>query len=239
MNGTTTMKPASAKQLKWLKDLLNAKDYSTFPGNWRAVCDAMKKAFAELEDAGYEPGVLNVRLIAKNRNPVTHDDFQRLLPKLQEAPKVNDTKTVTVTDVQGNVTKQGPIAKTDGMFKKDDAFYKLRFAKTGKLWAHKLVMLMTPEQAKAAAEAGSTKRAAKFVFKGSPQTLGIREDMKLTYEDAKAFGALYNTCCECGRLLTNELSVYLGIGPKCGGREFGGEFKFMIAEAKLKVEAAK
>lgn len=40
----------------------------------------------------------------------------------------------------------------------------------------------------------------------------------LSLEEAKAFGALYGTCCVCGRMLTNENSIEAGIGPVCAGR---------------------
>lgn len=41
---------------------------------------------------------------------------------------------------------------------------------------------------------------------------------KMTLEEAKAFGALYGTCCVCGRTLTNEESIAAGIGPICAGK---------------------
>lgn len=41
---------------------------------------------------------------------------------------------------------------------------------------------------------------------------------KMTLEQAKEFGALYGTCCVCGRTLTNETSIEEGIGPVCAGR---------------------
>jgi hypothetical protein len=44
---------------------------------------------------------------------------------------------------------------------------------------------------------------------------------KMTIEDAKAFGALYGTCCVCGRTLTDEKSIAAGIGPVCAGKNFG------------------
>lgn len=235
MTNGTIVKPASYKQLVWLRSLLASKDFSDFPEDWRAWCEYIREAFTRCVGEGYEAGSLNTWLVANNREQVSMETFQTILPKLQDAKAVEPVYNELLRQTP-NV--KAPIATTDGMFKKGDTFYKLRFAKTGKLWAHRLVFLMTPEQAKVAAAAGSKERAAKFKFAGSPQSLGIRDDMKLTYEDAKAFGALYSMCCECGRLLTNELSVALGIGPKCGGREFGGEFKFMINTAKLAVEAA-
>lgn len=41
---------------------------------------------------------------------------------------------------------------------------------------------------------------------------------KLSLAEAKAFGALYGTCCVCGRTLTNEDSIAAGIGPICAGK---------------------
>lgn len=256
-NGTIT-KPASAKQLKWLRDLLNTHDYNAFPADWKLVCDTMKERFAKLEAEGYEPGAIQVELELADKPPITHEDFQKLLPKLQAAPialpldtpeayakaaQVHGVAAVVKSAVEraGSIPEPSPIATTDGMFKHGDTFYKLRFAKTGRLWAHRLVFLLSAEEIKAkqeAAKAAGTEdktRYAKFKFAGGPQILGIREDMKLTHEDAKAFGALYGMCCNCGRLLTNEVSIHLGIGPVCGGRQFGGDFKFMIKEAELAV----
>jgi len=46
----------------------------------------------------------------------------------------------------------------------------------------------------------------------------IKPEWRMTLEQAKAFGALYGTCCICGRTLTNEVSIEAGIGPVCAGR---------------------
>ena len=69
-------------------------------------------------------------------------------------------------------------------------------------------------------------------YEGKAPLKSLTPAMKLTYEDAKQFGVIYGVCCACARTLTDELSVYLGIGPVCGQREFGGDFKFKIKEAK-------
>lgn len=237
MNGTMEEKLASPKQLKWLRDLLE-RDYSAFPEDWRKVCDRLNEMFGKLADEGYEAESLNVWISANDGNPLTHNDFQKLLPKLQACPKVKQPSSAAPQS-------GSPIATTDGMYKKGDTFYKLRFTKAGKLWAHRLVFLLTPEQLKAKQEADIANGVedktsyVKFKFAGGPGQLGIREDMKLSHEDAKAFGVLYGMCVNCGRLLTNEVSIHLGIGPVCGGRQFGGEFKFMIKEAELAVAPKK
>lgn len=46
----------------------------------------------------------------------------------------------------------------------------------------------------------------------------LSEDTLMTLDQAKQFGALYGTCCACGRVLTNEESIEAGIGPICAGR---------------------
>jgi hypothetical protein len=46
----------------------------------------------------------------------------------------------------------------------------------------------------------------------------IRPEMRMSLDEAKAFGKVYGTCCVCGRTLTNETSIEEGIGPICGGR---------------------
>lgn len=46
----------------------------------------------------------------------------------------------------------------------------------------------------------------------------LRADWRMTLEEAKEFGALYGTCCVCGRTLTRETSIEAGIGPVCAGR---------------------
>jgi hypothetical protein len=49
----------------------------------------------------------------------------------------------------------------------------------------------------------------------------LRPEHKLSLEQAKEFGALYGTCCCCGRTLTNEESIENGIGSICAGKYFG------------------
>jgi hypothetical protein len=46
----------------------------------------------------------------------------------------------------------------------------------------------------------------------------LRPENRMTLEDAKAFGKLYGVCCQCGRTLTDEVSIADGIGPVCAGR---------------------
>ena len=72
-----------------------------------------------------------------------------------------------------------------------------------------------------------------FDYVGKRPLRDLRPSMKLTLAQAREFGMIYGTCVCCGRTLTDELSVYLGIGPVCGGRQFGSEgFKQVLKQAK-------
>lgn len=55
---------------------------------------------------------------------------------------------------------------------------------------------------------------------------------------AQRYGREIGSCYACGRRLTNRVSRQLGIGPVCGGRDFGDEFKHLetIARAEIKAE---
>jgi hypothetical protein len=94
---------------------------------------------------------------------------------------------------------------TEGMYRTEDGtIYKVQVAHhgTGKLYAKKLV------------QEGD---AWRFEYeRGAIYRLTASD--KMTLEEAKAFGALYGTCCVCGRTLTDEESIAAGIGPVCAGK---------------------
>lgn len=46
----------------------------------------------------------------------------------------------------------------------------------------------------------------------------LKPEHRMTVEEAKAWGALYGSCCVCGRVLTKEESIADGIGPVCAAR---------------------
>jgi hypothetical protein len=75
---------------------------------------------------------------------------------------------------------------------------------------------------------GSGRQYAKVLVKYDDDSWGfeiargvifkLRPEHKMSLEDAKKFGALYGTCCVCGRTLTNEESIEAGIGPICASK---------------------
>lgn len=79
---------------------------------------------------------------------------------------------------------------------------------------------------------------AEFVYRGMGPLPHIAKGRRLTLDEAREFGHLYGVCCRCAATLTDELSIHLGIGPICGGREFDGDFKIMLKEARAAVKIA-
>lgn len=97
----------------------------------------------------------------------------------------------------------------EGMYRKAGTIYKVQKAVhgSGQTYAKRLVQTMTVD---------SKTGKAKWAFEYAPGFVyELRSEHALTFEQAKEFGALYGTCCVCGRTLTNEDSIAAGIGPIC------------------------
>lgn len=105
---------------------------------------------------------------------------------------------------------------TEGMYRTSDGrIYKVQKAVhgSGNLYAKELVRDVAHGNVFGNVDQGRWK----FEYvKGAIRRL--RKEDKLTLEQAKEFGALYGTCCVCGRTLTDETSIAEGIGPICAGR---------------------
>lgn len=97
-----------------------------------------------------------------------------------------------------------PPKAVEGMHKVGDEIFKVQKAVhgSGHLYAKRLV----------AGEGYGSK--ARFEY--APGALKVLSaETLMTLEEAKAWGALYGTCCVCGRTLTDEKSIEAGIGPIC------------------------
>lgn len=206
-----TEKLASPKQLKWLRDLLRDRDYNEFPVAWVAWCDKIKLGFEKCE--------------ADGGTPLTHEDFQKVLPKLQAAGKAVNA-----------INKPKPAELEDGFYHTNGAYYRVVHNRQGtRQYAMKMVFLMN--QARAKALAGTGKKAKVFRWSYAPGAINKLEPAMLVEDNniKAAFGGLYSACCCCGALLNDPLSVELNIGPVCGERLFGDFWKGMLVEAKAKV----
>lgn len=99
---------------------------------------------------------------------------------------------------------EGP---TEGMHKFGGVIFKVQRALhgSGRMYAKALVE-----------DSGSD---SGWTFTYAPGAIkNLSSATKLSLAEAKAFGALYGTCCACGRTLTNEDSIAAGIGPICAGK---------------------
>lgn len=93
-----------------------------------------------------------------------------------------------------------------GFYALNGEVYKLKPNQSGtKLWAHRLLEAVPGHK-------------PKWEYVGGPAK--IKGAVKLAVAEAEKFGKITGYCMCCGRLLTNEKSVKLGIGPFCRGEYF-------------------
>lgn len=96
---------------------------------------------------------------------------------------------------------------TEGFYLHEGKIYKVQRAvhRSGHLYAKMLVLERRSE---------GDRRGAGWVYvKGVVNKL--HQDLRMTEEEAAAFGKLYGICCICGTQLNNEVSIERGIGPVC------------------------
>ena len=159
--------------------------------------------------------------------PITAKSISNLIDWLKPLPRKANVKAAPVAPA-----KQERVELEDGMYMVDGTIYKVQHSLNSDRQYAKVAHI---ESIPGSEGAGSDTWSVSFSY--APGAIAkIRPEHKMSYEQAKEFGALYGTCCRCGRTLNDELSVALGIGPVCGGREFGGEFKAIIKAAKLELK---
>lgn len=114
-------------------------------------------------------------------------------------------------------TAQTPVTLEAGMYRMGETIYKVQLAVhgSGNPYAKRLVQIEVTVDPSRVLDV--TEKVWKFEY--APGAIrDLRPEHRMTLEEAKEFGALYGTCCVCGRTLTNETSIEAGIGPVCGGR---------------------
>lgn len=89
------------------------------------------------------------------------------------------------------------------------ALFKVQLSDAGNLYAKALVPIGGQRLTDTDAVIG-------FEFTYAPGAMReLTADMRLSLDDAKAFGIRYGVCCVCGRTLKDAKSVANGIGPIC------------------------
>lgn len=126
----------------------------------------------------------------------TKDAASAVIDALKAAPYAN----------AGKDAPRDTAPAPEGMHKALHSIYKVQRAihGSGNLYAKKLTRVEGSDD---------------WTFEYAPGAMRIlSEETKMTLEQAKEFGALYGTCCVCGRTLTDEKSIEAGIGPVCANK---------------------
>lgn len=111
-----------------------------------------------------------------------------------------------------------PSEAPEGMHRIADRIYKVqRSQESGRVYAKELVKVSEPATFAGVRVTGEYTHKFEFQY-AAGAVRRLSEATLMTLEEAKEFGALYGTCCVCGRTLTNEESIEAGIGPVCAGR---------------------
>ena len=140
-------------------------------------------------------------------------------------PQAKGVLNCMLAEARRNAPKAAPVARQpleDGMYRKDEGIYKVQHAVHGS--GNQYAKVLERDEGGEASTgsyrfAPTPAREAKWVFRYAPGMVSkLTPADRMTLEEAKAFGALYGTCCVCGRTLTDETSIANGIGPVCEGR---------------------
>ncbi|ABD58457.1 gp41 [Mycobacterium phage PBI1] len=283
MNATATVKPATNKQINWIKDLLEQRAWSSdyrhkavsrastirLMIDWAIkrddkgvdgtpyVMDEIRKAMSS--DLLGERVNAALAYVVDNHGasdgyefcykPFSSKDASNLIDWLKSMPIKGADPVIGTTEMAGETVEiQGthitPVAEKakpatdeleDGMYRvADGTIYKVYKTQRGHQVAKRLVVEENRHD-----ETAGTVFTAHFEYEGKRPLRGLTAEQRMSYEEMKEFGAIYGSCCVCTRTLTDELSVYLGIGPVCGNREFGEAFKFTVKAARKELKDSK
>ena len=109
------------------------------------------------------------------------------------------TASHKITTLLAMPTVNRPAELDEGMYKVGDDIFKVYFTQAGHIATKQLT-------------------ADGFEYTGRKPLAMIKPEHRMTLDEAKEYGKVTGTCCNCGRLLTNETSIAEGIGPRCAGK---------------------
>lgn len=209
-------KPASRKSISYMQALSDQHDYdkqyNEMPQQWQDIFVAAR-ADTSTEDPSTQ---------------FAQADVSKFIDMLKQCPPRQQQDSFT--GLKGNHPMADQQELEDGIYQKPSGvIYRVYFnlAHTH-LLAKKLIIVNPGDR-----ETG-IKATVKWQYTGAA-TRFVQPDEKMPYDEAKAFGELYGMCIY-GHPLNDPVSIHLGIGPVCGERQFGGDFKFMVDQAKLEVK---
>lgn len=100
----------------------------------------------------------------------------------------------------------------DGVYRKDDTFYKVYHTVHGANMQVAKVLHLTDAGKDAD---GKQLWNGEWEYLGKKPLYSLKPEHKLTQAEAKQFGLVYGMCVNCTRDLTREESIYVGYGPTC------------------------
>lgn len=149
---------------------------------------------------GRHESIAQLKICAGVGPRISRQELDAQNARAKAAPKIENFNSEWADTKPRGITE-------DGMYMMGDHIFKVQFAVhgSGRLYAKRLVP--------------PTAYAEKATFEYAPGIVKqLTPEHKMTLEQAKEFGALYGTCCVCGRTLTNEGSIENGIGPICASK---------------------
>lgn len=109
------------------------------------------------------------------------------------------TASAKISEYKAMPTVNRAAQLDEGMYKVGEEIFKVYFTQAGHIATKQLV------------EGG-------FDYTGRAPLAMIKPEHRMTLDEAKEYGKVTGTCCNCGRLLTNEESIEAGIGPICASK---------------------
>lgn len=256
LNNPEAPPAARPQHLKFCRDLMIQRDWDDMvkgmPEQWWLLFLAIKSGEDKFNGRSILRSDVN-KLVAELKKCPTrrnvHDRGRRDHNIAQDQQERREVAKITMREATARRVTPPPLE--DGMYRNPDkgTIYKLYHTVHGAnvQVAKELIVVDPGERATPLSYSeGKTatpnehwvrKPTVRFDYRGRKPLYSLTPEMRLTIEEAKQFGSLYGTCCICGRMLTNELSIHLGIGPVCGRREFGGDFEFMVDDARDFIDA--
>lgn len=111
------------------------------------------------------------------------------------------TASAKITEYKAMPTVNHAAQLDEGMYKVGEDIFKVYFTRGDEQRAPQLVTKQLIE--------------GRFEYTGKKPLSFITAEHRMTLDEAKEYGKVTGTCCQCGRLLTNEESIAAGIGPIC------------------------
>ena len=222
--GTFSVHYATEKQVNFLRNLLTQRDMAdvterqaAFLGrvlesaatgsiNKRHASDAIEilLALPVRQDVTVKVGGPSEKQIAFAAKLISEKDTDITLDAFKTASKREASKMIdALLSAPRKPVEVKPATEelTSGIYRVNESIFKVYKGQSGRMLAKLLTV--------------HGEGSASFEYQGMASRFVKAGTKPMTLDEAKAFGAIYGVCCNCGRTLTDENSIEAGIGPVC------------------------